>query len=86
MSATVDADGVSVTDLEVGDVVIVDRSIGELEARSFVTVVGHSDRGPRVVGPDIPVLTYARSLKIEAITRYDEVVGRDETGAYHLLD
>jgi len=87
MSTTVEsADGVPVDDLAVGDVVVVDREIDLPDARTFATVVDRSERGPLVAGPTIESATLARALKIECVTRYDEVVGQDAAGVYHLLD
>ncbi|WP_435067682.1 hypothetical protein [Haloplanus sp. C73] len=84
MSTTVESEGVPTDDLEVGDVVVVSRSIGELEERTFATVVDVGQDGPLVAGPGIETATLARALQIDSVTRYDEVIGQDETGAFHL--
>lgn len=72
-------------ELDVGDVIVIDRSVGELQSRTFATVVAIGARGPRIVGPDYPVATYANALKIDGKTKYDQIVGRDDHGSYHLL-
>jgi hypothetical protein len=66
-------------------VIVIDRSVGELETRTFATVVAIGARGSRIVGPGYPVASYANALKIDGKTLYDRIVGRDDTGAYHLL-
>jgi hypothetical protein len=78
-------DGVAAENLSVGDVIVVDRSVGEIKSRTFATVVAITARGPRIVGPSYPVASYANALKIDRKTAYDRIVGRDECGAYHLL-
>jgi len=72
-------------ELDVGDVIVIDRSVGEIKSRTFATVVAITARGPRIVGPSYPLITYANALKIGRKTAYDRIVGRDECGAYHLL-
>lgn len=72
-------------DLDVGDVIVIDRSVGEIKSHTFATVVAIGARGPRTVGPSYPVATYASALKIERKTTCDRIVGRDDIGAYHLL-
>jgi hypothetical protein len=79
------SEGLSAGDLSVGDVIVIDRSVGELETRTFATVVAIGARGSRIVGPGYPVASYANALKIDGKTLYDRIVGRDDTGAYHLL-
>lgn|GEM_PF-3481150 len=81
-----DVDGLSTADLEVGDVVLVDRGVTETGGWTFATVVDRSAHGPLLSGPGLETATLARALTIESVTRYDTVVGRDETGAVHLLD
>ena len=82
---TASAGALGAEDLSVGDVVVVDRSVGEIKSRTFATVVAITARGPRIVGPSYPLITYANALKIDRKTEYDRIVGRDECGAYHLL-
>ncbi|QGX95944.1 hypothetical protein EI982_14710 [Haloplanus rallus] len=65
--------------------VVVDRSIGEIHALTYATVVAVDGRGPRLGGPDYPTPTYANTLRIDRVTPYDRLVGRDGDGAYHLL-
>jgi len=78
-------DGVAAENLSVGDVVVVDRSVGSITAKTFATVVAIDERGSRLVGPDYPSPAFGAALDIECVTRYDRLVGRDECGAYHLL-
>jgi hypothetical protein len=86
MSTTVEStDGVSVGDLDLGDVVVVNRSVGTIEAKTFATVVAIDGRGPRLVGPDYPSPAFGSALHIERVTGYDRLVGRDGDGDYHLL-
>jgi hypothetical protein len=66
-------------------VVVVDRSVGDLEAKTFATVVAIDERGSRLVGPDYPSPAFGNALDIERITGYDRLVGRDGDGDYHLL-
>lgn len=79
------ADSPDPDELEIGDVIVIDRSVGEIQSRTFATVVAIGVRGPKIVGPSYPVSTYANALKIDGKTKYDRIVGRDDTGAYHLL-
>lgn len=87
MSTTVDrdADGVSLSDLSLGDVVVVNREIDLDGARTFATVIDAGEYGPLVAGPTIETATLARALTVERVTHYDQVVGQDATGAIHLL-
>ena len=70
-------------ELSVGDVVVVDRSVGSITAKTFATVVAIDGRGSRVVGPDYPSPAFGAALHIEP--GYDRLVGRDGDRAYHLL-
>jgi hypothetical protein len=79
------ADSRDANELDVGDVIVIDRSVSEIQSRTFASVVAIGARGPRIVGPSYPVITYANALKIDGKTKYDRIVGRDDTGAYHLL-
>ncbi|AXG06589.1 hypothetical protein DU500_09195 [Haloplanus rubicundus] len=79
------ADSRDVDEFDVGDVIVIDRSVGEIQSRTFASVVAIGARGPRIVGPSYPVVSYANALKIDGKTKYDRIVGRDDTGAYHLL-
>lgn len=85
MSAAGESDGASESVLEVGDVVIVDRSVGSITAKTYATVVAIDERGPRLVGPDYPNAAFGAALDIERVTSYDRLVGRDGDGAFHLL-
>jgi hypothetical protein len=66
-------------------VVVVDRSVGDIEAKTFATVVAIDGRGSRLVGPDYSSPAFGGALHIERVTGYDRLVGRDGDGAYHLL-
>ena len=79
------SDSTAGDELDVGDVIAIDRSVGEIQSHTFATVVAVTARGPRIVGPSYPVITYANALKIDRKTEYDRIIGRDECGAYHLL-
>jgi hypothetical protein len=72
-------------ELDVGDVIVIDRSVGEIQSRTFATVVAIGARGPQITGPDYPTPAYASAFKIDGKTQYQKIVGRDDTGAYHLL-
>jgi hypothetical protein len=85
MSTTVDTDDVPVDELSVGDVVVVDRSVGSITAKTYATIVAIGERGPRLVGPDYPSPVFGAGLHIECVTGYDRLVGRDGDGDYHLL-
>ncbi|WP_251342446.1 hypothetical protein [Haloplanus halophilus] len=52
---------------------------------TYATVVAVDGRGPRLGGPDYPSPTYANALRIDRVTPYERLVGRDADGAYHLL-
>jgi len=84
-SDATNAEGLSSGDLSVGDVVVVDRSVGEITAKTYATVVAIDERGSRLVGPDYPSAAFGASLLIDRVTGYDRLVGRDGNGAYHLL-
>lgn len=86
MSSVTSGDDPTLPELNAGDVVVIDRSVGDIETRTFATVIETTPRGPRVAGPDYPVATYANALKIDAVTRYGHVIGRDGVGAFHLFD
>jgi len=84
-SDATDSDGLRTADLSVGDVVVVDRSVGSIEAKTYATVVAIDERGSRLVGPDYPSPAFGSALYIERVTGYDRLVGRDGDGDYHLL-
>jgi hypothetical protein len=77
--------GIKADDLSVGDVVVIDRSVGTIEAKTYATVVAIDERGSRLVGPDYPSPAFGAALHIERVTSYDRLVGRDSDGAFHLL-
>jgi len=78
-------DSRSADELDVGDVIVVDRSVGEIQSRTFATVVVIGARGPRISDPDYPTPAYASAFKIDGKAQYKKNVGRDDTGAYHLI-
>ena len=82
---SVESRDVAIDELDVGDVIVIDRTVGEIETRTFATVVEIGARGPRIVGPSYPVATYANALKIDGETEYKRIVGRDGRGCYHLI-
>lgn len=84
-SDATDSAGLSGADLSVGDVVVIDRSVGEITAKTFATVVAIDARGPRLVGPDYPSPAFGGALDIERVTGYERVIGRDGDGAYHII-
>jgi hypothetical protein len=49
-------------------VVVVDRSVGSIEATTFATVVAIDGRGSRLVGPDYPSPAFGSALHIERAT------------------
>jgi hypothetical protein len=67
------ADSPDPDELEIGDVIVIDRSVGEIQSRTFATVVAIGVRGPKIVGPSCPVSTYANALKIDWKTKYDRI-------------
>jgi len=85
LSDATDSDGLSAGDLHVGDVVVVDRSVGSIEAKTYATVIVIDGRGSRLVGPDYPTPAFGKALDIESVTGYDRLIGRDGDGSYHLL-
>jgi len=56
-------DGVAAENLSVGDVVVVDRSVGSITAKAYATVVAIDGRGSRLVGPDYPSPAFGGALK-----------------------
>jgi len=66
-------------------VVVIDRSVGSITAKTFGTVVAIDGRGARLVGPDYPSPAFGGALDIERVTGYERIVGRSADGFYHLL-
>jgi hypothetical protein len=84
-NSTGSVQGIKDEELSVGDVVVVDRSVGSIDAQTYATVVSIDERGSRLVGPDYPSAAFGAALDIVGVTSYDRLVGRDGDGAYHLL-
>jgi hypothetical protein len=84
-NSTDSVQGINDEKLSVGDVVVIDRSVGSITAKTFATVVAIDKRGSRLVGPDYPSPAFGAALHIERVTGYERLVGRDGGGAYHLL-
>jgi len=84
-NSTGSVQGIKADELSVGDVVVVDRSVGSITAKTFATVVAIDERGSRLVGPDYPSPAFGNALDIERVTSYERLVGRDGDGDYHLL-
>lgn len=72
-------------DLDVGDVVTFRRVWHPDEDRVVAVVVSNSDHGPLLDAPDFVTLDLARSGVVKDVLDYDEFLGRDATGRYHLF-